>query len=506
MNLSHGYARFAVIFLLLAALVVAVIGAPPADLPPKPTPAAGHLLITEVYYDPYMPDKAEEFVRIFNPTTEEVDLTGWSIGDGKRAIFFGEGVRIVPGGSLYVAREAWAFRREMAMQPDFEFARDSDPYVPQMIVAGELPVWPRTGGAVILQDAAGVEIDVVLYGTGGGYRGLGWIGPPVPLGVRGEVLDRARDEAAISAESAGKYLPDTDTAADWWQGSTWKDLRIYQRGQTFLPYPTFLARSVTAYSSPDSSFATLVALFRGAQRRIDICVYEFHLVQLAEEVAAAAARGVQVRLLLEGAPVGGVVDQGRYVSRMIHEAGGQVRYLIHDSPNQIWSRYAFVHAKYGVIDGERLFVQSENFKVTGTPVDPTAGNRGWGVVVADEGLAAYMTEVFEADWNPAFRDSYPYTEGTRFGAPAPGFVPDRDVPSGEYPHIYPPLTVPGPIIVTPVLAPDHALLETKGIIGLIRGARESLLVEQQYAQVCCAMLTTRQNPYGTRLLAGAFPI
>ena len=227
----------------------------------------------------------------------------------------------------------------------------------------------------------------------------------------------------------------------------------------------------------------LAQLIDGARSTVDIAVYEFHLLQLADRLISAQRRGVQVRLLLEGGAVGGLVDQGRYVAERIHDGGGEVRFLIHNSRAQIWKRYTFMHAKYGVIDGRKTFVQSENFKTTGTPIDPTAGNRGWGVVLEDEGLGAYMTTVFNADWNPAARDSFPYTEETLFGPPAPGFIPDRRVPGGAYPHPFPSLRVAGPIDVTPVLAPDHSLLQTKGVIGLIRSARHTLLIEQQYSHL-----------------------
>jgi hypothetical protein len=104
----------------------------------------------------------------------------------------------------------------------------------------------------------------------------------------------------------------------------------------------------------------------------------------------------------------------------------------------------------------------------------------------DRYLAAYLTRVFEADWTAVFGDSLRYQPGTPLGPPPDDFVPETRTLKGKYPHPFPPLTVRGPVSVTPVLAPDHSLLETKGVIGLMRRARESLLIQQQYIQINCA--------------------
>jgi cardiolipin synthase A/B len=348
MELLRGYARAVTALLLLVLFLAALLtaGSTPGELFPTPYPPGdSHLLITEVYYNGYLTDEPEEFVRLHNPTLQEVSLAGWSVSDGRRKAVFGAGAVLEPGASVYVAREALAFLQEMGRLPDFEFAADTHPAVPNLQVTSPPPRWANRGGVVILEDNRGQAVDVVVYGDGGGYRGPGWKGPPVPLGAEGEILDRARDESTITATSGGRYVPDTDTGRDWWQGNAWKDLRVHQRGQTFMPYPTFPARSVTAYSSPDSTYRVLTSLIDSARLSIDVCVYEFYLVQLAERLVAARRRGVRVRLLLEGGPVGGVVDQGRHVAKMIHDAGGEVRFIIHDPHNRTWDRYEFIQVR-----------------------------------------------------------------------------------------------------------------------------------------------------------------
>ena len=63
-------------------------------------------------------------------------------------------------------------------------------------------------------------------------------------------------------------------------------------------------------------------------------LYTFEHPSLALLVADAARRGVQVRLLLDGAPPGGISQQQKWCVTRIAEAGGEVRYLavIDDAP------------------------------------------------------------------------------------------------------------------------------------------------------------------------------
>ncbi|HWI61264.1 MAG TPA: hypothetical protein VNT75_05490 [Symbiobacteriaceae bacterium] len=139
-------------------------------------------------------------------------------------------------------------------------------------------------------------------------------------------------------------------------------------------------------------------------------------------------------------------------------------------------------------------VQSENFVRHGTPQDPSFGNRGWGAVVTDADLATYMKRVFEADWNQAYGDLMSYQPGTPYGPPPADFVPETGITSGTYPHPFPLLTVRN-VPVTPILAPDHTLLESRGIIGLMRDARESILIEQQYIHLHCDVCTKEAPTY-----------
>lgn len=456
-------------------------------------PPNDHLIIAEVYAAGFAPDGGDQFVTIHNPLDRPFDLAGWSLGDPKMRGLFPPGAQIRPGESLYLARAAAGFAAVMGFQPDAVWG---DGATQKAIRLGGAAAMLLRGdeGVLLLRDPEGRLVDQVVWGAPPDRELVGWKGSGAPPPAPGEVLDRGRSESSWNGRAPGLYRADTDTASDWRQGEGWIDRRFLRPGQTFLPLPTFTVRNLTAYASPDSSFAILSGLIDGARERIDLNVYSFTNLLLAEKLAGAARRGVKVRLLMEASGIGALDDQERFVAQLVQTAGGQVRWIMNQSGIGVHGRYNYDHAKYGIVDGSRAFVQSENFGRHGVPSDTSTGNRGWGVAVHDQALAQYLAQVFAADWNAEHGDIFPFKPGTPFGPPAAGFTPETRVPTGDYPHPFLPLTLAQPVRVTPVLAPDHALLESKGISGLIRSARRSILVEQLYIQMHCAVLTTPGEP------------
>lgn len=463
---------------LTGLLLVAVLGACALPVEGPGVVETGHPLIVEVYAAGQAVGGADQYIRLYNPLKGPLDLAGWSVGDLRTRGLFPEGSRIGPGQTFYAARSTEGFEQRMGFPPDAVWGDGPAEEAKRMNGAASL-VMQREAGVALLRDAAGLPVDQVAWGQPTAAA-PGWKGSPAPAPGVHEVLDRAREEAGWSSRAPGPYRPDTDTAADWRQGTAWVDRRVLRPGQTFLPDSTFTAQAVTAYSSPDSAYAVLSDLFDGARQSIDVNIYNFTNIHLARKLAAAAGRGVRVRILFEAAVLGHVGEAERLVAQVIDEAGGEVRWILNQPGAGIYGRYVYNHAKYGVIDGRRVYVQSENMGPTGVPIDNTNGNRGWGVAVESEPLAAYMSRVFEADWNPNHGDIFPFDAGSPFGPPPPGTAPEPDLPPGGYPRPFPALTVTTPVRVTPVLAPDHALLETKGITALIRQARRSILVEQLY--------------------------
>lgn len=426
-----------------------------------------HVIISEVYYDTNLSYEPEEYVAITNPTTSAVSISNWAISNGTYEVKFPTGTSISAGQTMYVVKDASKFKAEtVTITPAFEYGLDSDAAVPQMVVSGTTPALANTGDEVLLKNGTTV-VDAVLYGSST-YTCSCWSGSAVPSVSEGIILVRDRVEATGEWE-------DTDSAADF------NELRVYQAGQSRFDTPTFTFNGeVTAYTSPDSSYNTITGLLNSATTSIDLNLYEFHNTYLLTTLKNAISRGVAVRVFLEGQPVGGLTDQSKYVSKEIVNAGGQVRYIISDTANDRFKRYRFDHAKYAVVDGQKVFVQSENWKETGVPTTNTYGNRGWGIIVNNVDVANYVKNVFDADWNVGFKDSFPYTPGTAYGEPIAGFVPDTSNQSGSYAAPFTSQTFTGTMKVTPVFAPDSTFLKEKAIIGMMRNATRSLYVEQLY--------------------------
>ncbi len=471
---------------LLLATLVLLAACTEGEMRPVPGPAE-HLLIVEVHSNGFAADDSDQYVRLFNPTDQPLDLAGWSLGSERSRAIFPEGASIGSGQTYFAARTVGGFMQIMTIPPDAVWGEVVPPGGPHGMSGAITLLLGREEGVVYLREPSGRVIDQVAWG---GAQAAGWVGESAQAPARGTVLDRARDESRWTGRGPGPYRADTNSAADWKQGVDWVDRRTLRPGQTWFAYPTYTARGVTAYASPDSSYSVLAGLIDRARSEIVLNVYSFTNLMIAARLADAARRGVEVRLLLEAGSVGGLDDQERTAAKMVHEAGGEVRWILNQPGSGVYGRYVYNHAKYGVVDGRTTFVQSENLGRHSIPADPSVGNRGWGVLVEEEGLAEYFGRVFDADWNPGHGDIFPYREGTNFGPPAPGFIPETEVPTGHYPHPFPSLEVREPVRVTPVLAPEHALLATKGISGLIRSARESILVEQLYIQVHCAVFTT----------------
>ncbi|MBL0387605.1 lamin tail domain-containing protein [Tumebacillus sp. ITR2] len=427
-------------------------------------------LITEVYSDTNETNEPEEYIAITNPTASSISLAGWylQIGTSTAKLSFPTGTSLSAGQTVYVTKQAANFKTEMLFPANFEYGADTDSTVPQMTVTGSAPAIANAGSVIYLYNASGANVDTMAYGTG--TTTTGWSGSGVPVVGAGEIYVREKDETS-------QLYPESNTAADW------KHLRVYAAGQSRYGAPTYtFAGSVQPYSSPDNGFNTVVSLLNSATTSIDLNVYEFQATQLMDAITNAVKRGVKVRVFLEGAPVGGLVDQGKYVAQQIVGAGGQVRFIINDTTIGAFKRYRFDHAKYAIIDGNRVMVQSENFAASSLPFNTNYGNRGWGIIMNNASVASFYSTTFNGDWNVNAKDSFPYTaSSTKWGAPTAGFVADTSTPTSTYKGNFKNKPINGEFTASPIFAPDSTFLQNNSILGLAKSATQSLLVEQLYA-------------------------
>ncbi|MCK4265860.1 MAG: lamin tail domain-containing protein, partial [Thermoplasmata archaeon] len=299
------------------------------------------LLITEVYYYPY--SGQGEYVKIHNPLESAVDISFWYLTDGEGVVFFPAGTSIPSGEALLVAQNSTNYYAETLVIPDFEYGQDNAT-IDDMTLLGTAPQLTNNGDEIMLMNNFGSVMDAFAYGDST-YSGSGWQGAPSPKLKQGRVAKRIFE---------GAYV-DANTSADW------ESLRPYGMAQSEFQTEQFTVGHIQLFTSPDSSFQVIVDSIDSAQTSILINLYEFTNTALADRLYAALARGVEVKLFLEGAPVSGVNRTEWYIASQITERGGEVRLMTNDPDNGIHQRYDYVHAKYMVVDNTTLTIISENW-------------------------------------------------------------------------------------------------------------------------------------------------
>ncbi|MEF8780996.1 MAG: phospholipase D-like domain-containing protein, partial [Haloferacaceae archaeon] len=287
-------------------------------------------------------------------------------------------------------------------------------------------------------DVAATRTDRPVYGLEGRFR-LANDGETLTLCENGTGVDSVEYGRAPAGSrwlrDAGELFRDPDADGGW-------------RADGFRPRePTTVENaSGRAFVLPDSPGEPLTPI-RTADERVLLAAYTLESWRLAEALVAARDRGATVRVLLEGAPVGGATKSQAAVLDLLDRQGVEIRVLDGER-----ARYSYHHAKYAVADGS-VVVLTENWKPSGTG---GAGNRGWGVRVRDREVAATATSVFEHD--AGWRDAVPWR---RYRANAS--FRDGGTANGSYPARFPPRPFDD-ATVRLLVAPDNAESELASMI------------------------------------------
>jgi phosphatidylserine/phosphatidylglycerophosphate/cardiolipin synthase-like enzyme len=351
------------------------------------------------------------------------DLSGWTVTDGDRAFTFPAGTAATPGQPVWVAMN------------QAEWARHGGP--PALL--GDLRLG-NDGDTLRLLDPAGAEADAVSWESAS----------------PGLVLQRDRDPLWV----------DTDRPQDW------ATPRTHKVGETALPQPTFTVQAITAYASPDSSFAVLDGLARGARERLHLHVYELRSMELVDALVAAkaASPGLDLQVLVDEAPVGMTASERHLTAdalRRVQAAGGQA-WLAQPGRYDDW------HLKVLVADGV-VALQSENWVASGVPVDPSTGNRGWGVALQSREAADWFAGWMAAD--RAAWDVAPF----ELAAFDPQFEPPGRAAArvGDYGPLVPARRLDGPFEVVPLVAPDHTADPRRDPVARLVAAAQRRVDAQQ---------------------------
>jgi phosphatidylserine/phosphatidylglycerophosphate/cardiolipin synthase-like enzyme len=214
------------------------------------------------------------------------------------------------------------------------------------------------------------------------------------------------------------------------------------------PVPVAASARVTVAVAPDNAYAVLAGLLNRAQHEILVGAYSFDSVWLTGVLTERIHAGVQVTMLLEGGPAGGLSEATLWNCARVAAAGGQVFFAHHDPSAGIYGRYRNHHAKYLVVDGRWLAVGSENYGNHAMPVDDksngTAGDRGVFLVVDQRQVAEPLRALFDRDCDPARHlDVVAYGEIPRYVVP-PTYTAIYSTGGGGYEYMAPfSATLPG---------------------------------------------------------------
>jgi len=426
-------------------------------------------LVVEAYYHAL---RADEYVSVVNDGSASLDLAGWSLTDREGVLTFPLGASASPGEVVVIAQNSTAYFEDTFRVARFHYAGGN---VTAMVVSGSFQL-NNAGDEVILRDASGAILDVLAYGRSP-YAAEGWSGPPALAVNMGFVARRAKATAWI----------DTNASADW-------DLvRVRSLGQSEHVAATFdFVGTVRAAVTPDAGTDLLTTLLATAESSIDASLYTLSNAEIGNAILAARDRGVRVRVLLEGAPVGGIT---RDEWNILGDSASTIdfHFMVDNSTLDIQERYAFQHAKYAILDNRTVVVSTENWGASAFPPSNRTGSRGWLLAVDHAPLAAYFTRVFEEDFDAGRRDVFTFEEMTCSIVPAPPFNPQPRHPR------FLARTFEGSFRVVPVVGPDTTLDEG-AILAAFRGATRSIHVEMFYAHTAWGPFP---NLYLDELIAAA---
>lgn len=214
-------------------------------------------------------------------------------------------------------------------------------------------------------------------------------------------------------------------------------------GRTDLPASTFALREVEAYATPGPT--PLPRLVDEAREEVLVASHTLTSPEVAAALLRALDRGARVRVLLEGAPPGGIPPDERGLVVTLQHRGAQVLLMEGEG-----ARYRTMHAKLIVVDRAVVAIGTENLN--------EGGSRGFGLLVRDAALAGALARVMDADaaaWHDVAAAAFP--DPPMEVAPAIARPP-------------PPASVLPARAATLVLSPD----DPGAIADAIRGARASV--------------------------------
>jgi phosphatidylserine/phosphatidylglycerophosphate/cardiolipin synthase-like enzyme len=157
--------------------------------------------------------------------------------------------------------------------------------------------------------------------------------------------------------------------------------------------------------APTTDLALTLTAIESAKQTLSVNIYELTSPQIVDALIQKISAGLQVQILLEGQPVGGLSAAAKGIESQIasamHGASSADHLFVMEGKKR---RFHYDHAKYVVIDHQAVLIGSENYSPTGNPEEGTLGNRGWEVLIHDADLAGQFERMFSQDAVTSFGD------------------------------------------------------------------------------------------------------
>ncbi|MCL6509196.1 MAG: lamin tail domain-containing protein [Anaerolineae bacterium] len=438
-----------------------------------PSPTSRTVVINEVAWGGTRANANHEWIELYNNSPAGIVLNGWQITSLTGDLITLSGT-IGGNGYFLIQHNAATFSSGAVADQTASFSLNN---------AGE---------TLQLINPNAEIVDVLVYGDGAPQPG--WIGPPLqPYTVTQTIPDDGQILMRRLNPATGLPVADTDAAQDWWndRGDAADARKPIYPGWPIERFfiPAVGSGSLKLAVAPDSSYDVVAQTLAAAIRSIDLASFTFEQARIGELLATKAAAGVTVRVLLDGAPVGGLKDQTRWICQRITDADPSGRsgcWFMRSVPaDKVHTRYAFLHAKFAIVDGAWLLIGSENFGPRGLPDDEksdgTLGQRGLIAVTDASTIVARAQDIFDADINSANLDITRWCSTCApYGPPPAGFIPDYASGGISYTVRFAPFEVAGPVSMTLFSSPENHLASTIGIVGLLNraGAGDEILIEQ----------------------------
>jgi phosphatidylserine/phosphatidylglycerophosphate/cardiolipin synthase-like enzyme len=450
-------------------------------------------------------DGQGEEISIVNTGTKAHTISGWQVTTTAGKLVLPK-LTLDPGQIIYLADNVDYFKKYWNFNPNFEYGGDTDKAVPDLKVANDqVPKLGDDHDVVRLLDDKSKVIDILVYGNIGNAPAP-WNGPAVqfvnsfPLTPANQVLTRLRQGDSFRLESR---------AESWSNGTKTDPRRVYMAGQSDFPVKTVSGpMTITAGSAPDNAGPLLFSLVDKAKKSIRMVGYQFNNKELADHLVAAAKRGVRVQVGIDRNPSGSdMFDSDKEAQEILAKGGVEVLYY-YKWDGDLSTAFNPVHSKYAIFDDETAMVSSGNYIGSNYTSNPTCGNREWMAVFGENAdVVKLFREVWDYDFGAGAAQVRKYDE--KLDRP---LQPDTYDPGPCFPYTVvkaQPFTYTGKATVTRILSPDNTMDREKGFLGILKNAKQELLISANYidkwwgAKADESNLTNYPQPYLQEIVEAA---